>query len=173
MNPQASQLQLRDIHLPDAVSWWPPAPGYWLLLALLMISLMSFWLMRKRYRQRAVKRAALKQLTLIKQNFRQNHDTQQLVSQLSALLRRAAISTFPRANCAALTGQQWLQWLDTGLKNQPLNFNSSAGQLLVSAPYQKTIASEQTEELLKLCQQWLSQLPAPQFSRDTRSGGRQ
>ncbi|MDP7406676.1 MAG: DUF4381 domain-containing protein, partial [SAR324 cluster bacterium] len=22
---------LRDVHLPPAVSWWPPAPGWWII----------------------------------------------------------------------------------------------------------------------------------------------
>ena len=26
--------QLADIHLPDPVSWWPLAPGWWMLLGL-------------------------------------------------------------------------------------------------------------------------------------------
>ena len=31
MDPQ--QIPLRDLHLPDAISWWPLAPGWWLAIA--------------------------------------------------------------------------------------------------------------------------------------------
>ena len=39
MNPQDPLSQLKDIHLPAAGGFWPPAPGWWLLtlLALLLI----------------------------------------------------------------------------------------------------------------------------------------
>ena len=42
-NAQANPMleQLRDIHLPDAVSWWPIAWPWWLMLSLL-IALISF-----------------------------------------------------------------------------------------------------------------------------------
>ena len=26
--------ELRDIHLPDPVSWWPPAPGWWIAVGI-------------------------------------------------------------------------------------------------------------------------------------------
>ena len=36
MNPAAINAnpldQLRDIHLPEPISWWPLAPGWWLLI---------------------------------------------------------------------------------------------------------------------------------------------
>ena len=35
MNP-TDLSQLRDIHLPEAVPWWPPAPGWWMLFALVI-----------------------------------------------------------------------------------------------------------------------------------------
>ena len=32
MDPE--QIPLRDLHLPEAVGWWPLAPGWWVLIAL-------------------------------------------------------------------------------------------------------------------------------------------
>ena len=32
---------LRDIHLPQPISWWPPAPGWWILLGLLLVSILA------------------------------------------------------------------------------------------------------------------------------------
>jgi len=57
MNP-GSELPLRDIHLPAPLSWWPPAPGWWLLLTLLVaIALLGGYLLH-RYRRNALQRAA-------------------------------------------------------------------------------------------------------------------
>ena len=37
MNENA--LPLRDLHLPDAIGWWPLAPGWWVLIALSLLGL--------------------------------------------------------------------------------------------------------------------------------------
>ncbi|MGB4246521.1 MAG: DUF4381 family protein, partial [Pseudohongiellaceae bacterium] len=29
--------QLADIHLPEPIGFWPPAPGWWVLLVLLLV----------------------------------------------------------------------------------------------------------------------------------------
>lgn len=44
MQPDLLQ-QLKDIHLPADPSWWPPAPGWWLLLVAALIA--ALWCARK------------------------------------------------------------------------------------------------------------------------------
>lgn len=45
--------QLADIHLPADVSFWPPAPGWWVLAALLMCGLCLLGLVQfRRWQQR-------------------------------------------------------------------------------------------------------------------------
>ena len=52
---------LRDIHLPEAVALWPPAPGWWLLIVVLLISCLGIGVFL-RLRRRSLKRAALLEL---------------------------------------------------------------------------------------------------------------
>ena len=35
MDPK--QIPLRDLHLPEGIGWWPLAPGWWVVIALVMI----------------------------------------------------------------------------------------------------------------------------------------
>ena len=52
--------QLRDIHLPETVGLWPLAPGWWLLIALIIGALVTgiiYW--RRRYQSNAFKRQAI------------------------------------------------------------------------------------------------------------------
>ncbi len=95
--------QLRDIHLPPPVTWWPPAPGWW-LLALLAIALLLFAILRwRRWRRRsAYRRAALDELRRI-----DGGDA----SAINALLKRTALAA-GRHDAAALSGEAWLQFLE-------------------------------------------------------------
>ncbi|WP_411728283.1 DUF4381 domain-containing protein [Methyloglobulus sp.] len=150
---ESGQLPLRDIHLPEAIGWWPPALGWWLLaiLILLVIGLL-FWLYKHLTRKTAVK-AAKKLLLEIKQDTQRENS--QKLKDLSALLRRVAISTTTRNECAGLTGQQWLEFLDRSKKGS--SFTEGAGQLLANAPYQKSPPTDQEiSQLTSLCEDWLN-----------------
>lgn len=150
---ESGQLPLRDIHLPEPIGWWPPAIGWWLLAILipLLIALMV-WLFRRITRKTAVK-TAKKILLQIKQD-RQRGNGEKLKA-LSALIRRVAISTTGRKECARLTGQRWLEFLDRSIKGSP--FSQGIGQLLANAPYQKSLPTDQEiSQLTSLCDDWLN-----------------
>jgi cbb3-type cytochrome oxidase subunit 3 len=148
-----TKLPLRDIHLPEAIGWWPPAIGWWVLAILipLLIGLM-FWLYRYLTRKTAIK-AAKKLLLEIKQDTQRENS--QKLKDLSVLIRRTAISTNVRNECAGLTGQQWLEFLDRSVTGAP--FSQGIGQLLANAPYQQNAPTEQEiSQLTSLCEDWLN-----------------
>jgi len=34
-----NELPLKDIHLPDAITWWPLAIGWWLLIVMVIAAI--------------------------------------------------------------------------------------------------------------------------------------
>ncbi|MEO8327154.1 MAG: DUF4381 domain-containing protein, partial [Nitrospirota bacterium] len=80
MPTSSSPLQeLRDVHLPDPISLWPPAPGWWITFGLVMMGGMVFlWILRNRRRTQA-RRLAMNELGAIKQYYDTHRDDQWLV----------------------------------------------------------------------------------------------
>jgi hypothetical protein len=134
---EAQQIPLRDIHLPEAVSWWPPAYGWWLLaLALGVLAGVAWWLARRRPARRraaSMRESALRELDAAKARYQVSGDARAAVAAMSVLLRRFALSLAPREQVAALTGQQWQQWL-RGRCDDP-EFRATAATL-TDLPYQ-------------------------------------
>jgi hypothetical protein len=148
---QPTELPLKDIHLPEAIGWFPPAPGWWLVLLLIpLIIWFLYWVYKRLTRKTALKTA--KQLLV---NIKDSPmDNAQKLTELSAWLRRVAISVAPRAETASLTGQAWLAFLDSSLKDAP--FSTGAGRCLADAPYRKSALSEsEISQLISLCENWL------------------
>lgn len=155
--PQA--LELRDIHLPEPVSWWPIAPGWWLLLFTLCLLIAALVISRKIYRGKQLKRDIKTELERIKQQFEKTQNKSQLAKALSVLLRRASISFYPRSDIAGLTGEHWLSYLDESntLAAGGRSFQSDTGRVLLSAPYLPDEGELEfnAEELIQLCESWL------------------
>jgi hypothetical protein len=155
---QATQLPLKDIHLPDAIGWWPPAIGWWLLAVLIpLLMVLFYWLYKRLTRKTAIK-AAKKNLAAIKENL--TLDNNQKLRELSILLRRVAISVAPRTEAASLTGRRWLAFLDKSVTGVP--FSEGCGQLLAMAPYRNTPPTElEISQLISLCEDWLNAQTKP------------
>ena len=146
-------LPLRDIHLPDPMHWWPPAPGWWLLLfAVPALLALLFWLWRW-VRRMTVGKLALAELESIAQS---NADARDKVQQLAILLRRIALSLYPREQVASLVGEQWLTFLDGPLGDN--SFSQGAGRLLIDAPYRREVQTD-LDALYALCRLWIKRLP--------------
>ncbi|MEQ8346994.1 MAG: DUF4381 domain-containing protein [Sneathiellaceae bacterium] len=109
---QETLARLRDIHLPDAVSAWPPAPGWWLLGGVLLLGSgagLYLW-QRRRNGRRAQALRLLDGLAAA-------HDAgrlpaQGLAASVAELLRRVAIARFGRGTAARLHGQAWIDFLN-------------------------------------------------------------
>ncbi|MFT5452533.1 MAG: hypothetical protein ACI9N9_002026 [Enterobacterales bacterium] len=155
MNSENPLEKLKDIHLPDAVSAWPPAPGWW-ILAFLMLALLgwSIWIVWKRHQQKHLLRVSIATLAKIEKDYEKHQDPQQLIKQYSSLLRRISLALFSRSEVASLTGQPWLDFLDEQASTRL--FKSEAGYLLLNAPYQKPDKSiEHLEQLNQSITLWI------------------
>ena len=134
MDPE--QIPLRDLHLPEAIGWWPLAPGWWFVIAVAAIFLV--YLIRQYLRTRAkgaARRHALRQLGALQAEFEEHRNAVAFTSKLSGLLRRTMLAYAPRHEVAGLTGDEWLAWLDRDLDTP--RFKGEAGRKLLEIPYRK------------------------------------
>jgi hypothetical protein len=130
----ASLDRLHDIVVPPAAPWWPPAPGWDCVLVLVLLIVLVLlvrgfihW-QRNRYRREAL--AEFRRLE------RRLHDPAQRVAALTALaalLKRVALTAYPRGEVASLTGAMWFDFLDrTGGTTA---FRAGVGGKLAAAAY--------------------------------------
>ena len=143
--------QLHNIHSPPIISLWPPAIGWWIIaLSIILISTLYYY--KYYYITHKIRRAALKKFKQLQQLHYQNKN--QLVIDLSILLRRVALAKFPQHQVAKLNGNTWLQFLDkTGNTKE---FTQGSGQALSVAPYQKSPQIE-IDRLMLIIEKWIRQ----------------
>ena len=120
----ASLANLADIVLPPPVPWWPPAPGWYAVLALALLAALglALVLIRRQVANR-YRREALAELARMPSAG---------LAGLPELLKRVALCAWPRARVAALTGRDWWRFLDA---TSPQGFPESQGQTLARLAY--------------------------------------
>ncbi len=150
MNPADPLAGLRDIHLPEPVSWWPPAPGWWLtavLIAALLVLLSVF--MRRRFAGNRYRRAALAALA---GPVLQMDSDARFLAEVAAILRRAAIAAYGRERVVPLVGEAWLAFLDeTGRTSA---FTTGAGRVLGTDLYRPDVQVDR-ERLISAVTDWI------------------
>ena len=149
--------QLRDIHLPDPVSYWPPAPGWWILAIFLLlgigfVSVFIYKIWRKnRYRTLALREIQHLRLSL-KGAENESEAIRNYLMQLNILLRRVALAYYPREQVASLSGKDWLHFLDSSGGTQ--QFSNGVGMALGLGPYQASPKVD-VDQLHRLSCNWI------------------
>lgn len=156
---QNSSLALRDIHLPEAISWWPPAPGWWILSGLLVLGFILFFFWQKYQRSLRIKKAALIEFENIRATYHQTLNPAALARSISILLRRVCLSYYPQTNVPGMTGPQWLDYLDSTADIE--GFQTDSGNILIVAPYipERKCPHYDAEALLSLSEAWIQTQP--------------
>lgn len=140
-NLGTGELALADIHTPDAVSAWPPAVGWWLLLMLVAMVVAGLIIGIKRYRQHwGYRRAALALLNTHYQQWQQyqlknnqavnEQQTQETrvsgqhqhdcATAMVQVLKRTVRTAYGNDK-AALYGDAWVQFLNQQTKKNYIN----------------------------------------------------
>lgn len=100
--------QLAPERAPAPPSWWPPAPGWWVLIVLVALAVgvaIWWWRTSTSLRLRRQRRVALKELDRIAVTI---IEPQLVANAIQNLLRRFALTLFNRTDVATLSGDAWL-----------------------------------------------------------------
>lgn len=142
--------ELRDIHLPDGVSAFPPAYGWWVILVIIIGGILLYHFI-KVIRIKSKKLYALRLLNNINCN-----NSLRAAAGMSEILRRICVYKYPQA--AVLSGQQWIDFLNLHTRNK---LSSQSAQLLLNAPYMPEgkggFEIADVVSLRIFCQKWIGE----------------
>ncbi len=149
ISASSSLANLHDIVVPDAVSWWPLAPGWYALFAVALVCAIALAIRGfLRYRRNAYRREAM---VILRQTLALPAS---LHVEVAALLKRTALSAFPHEKVAALTGAPWLEFLDrTGATD---DFSIGGGRVLGAGQYgSDPLNDSERADLIRAAGSWI------------------
>ena len=145
MDPLAN---LQDIHLPEAVHSWPLAPGWWIILALLITA--AVIVIKKIINKRRLiknQKLALKQLQA------NEHLT---AEQSIAILKWTCIQYFKREDVAAIHGDDLLNYLSSKLDgDKQIEFKKLA-ENSIRQQYRRSANTLYAQELQQAAILWVN-----------------
>jgi hypothetical protein len=159
MNPNPELQGLHEILLPDPVSWLPQTAGWYLLLGMALLALVWWGCGRLRhFTANRYRRLALAELAALEQQIQAPGRRAQVLPRVPVLLKRTALSAFPRVEVAGLSGREWLTFLDRTLGGT--GFTQGPGRLLRDLAYLppsrvEELSQDTVSDLLELARGWI------------------
>lgn len=142
--------QLADIRVPEDVSAWPPAIGYWITLTMLILImvLMGIYLAKRKRRLHA-KRQSLRALEGVDVN---SHFALQ---QIHHVLKTAAQGYFPERNILQMQSGQWITLLSTLYRSKNSQEVCEPLAELAKWQYDQRLHIAQAAQLKSAAQAWI------------------
>ncbi len=157
MTTNNQSLNLEPLILPSEPDWFPLAWGWWAILAGIILAFLGLTLFFKwRAKRLRAKKTALKLLT--------HSVTPHTPSSAMEILRQAALSYFPRAEIAPLTGSAWYEFLDSHTNETRFVDKQQQWQATL---YQKS-SQEQHQDLIDDCVFWINHALPPKKKANNR-----
>ena len=143
-------IDLRDIHTPLEPSWWPPAPGWWLLV-ILTVTLVACATVAlyKRSKLLRPRREAERLITeLYKATLTKSASDRDYIRGTNEILKRLVVNVLGRRDLAPISATSWLQALDK--MSGTIEFTQGAGKVFGASRYSRNPPEVELSELHKL-----------------------
>jgi hypothetical protein len=142
--------QMKDVHLPEPISWWPLAVGWWLVAALIIGSIAAIiYVLWRRYRQNRYRKLAISELLINYQQWLSERDDQAYLSLANDLLKRVVRIFNP--SLVAQFSDAWVDKLDDYNRTE---FSTEARYALAHQCYQAHVEADIDSLHRELCH-WL------------------
>lgn len=140
--------EIKDIHIPESVSLFPLAYGWWVILAGIIFAFFiikaAVWSIKRSRKHYALKK--LKNISL--------ENPIKAAIEMSELLKRICHVRYKEA--LSLYGKPWIDFLN---EHTSFKLNDEAASLLMFAPFMKSqgknIKEKTAVELKEFCQKWI------------------
>jgi hypothetical protein len=142
-NITATQLPLEDILTPENVSFWPPAPGWWIVMLIICAAIIALYIFISRFRKNSQYRKEA--LGLLKREYDELKNLnpnliaddieikKNVVESMLKILKRTAMTAYPYEKSASLYGQAWLDFLKS--KSQKSMISTELARHLTEGQY--------------------------------------
>ena len=154
----AALAGLHDVVAPAPVSWTPQTVG-WAVLAAAVVVLLAVWGWRawKRAQANRYRKVALAEIDRVEVALREDPSKGRVaLGAVNEILKRTALTAWPRAEVASLAGEDWLAFLDATAEGR--DFGEGPGRVLadrVYAPAGLPADEKERRALLEAVRRWI------------------
>jgi Domain of unknown function (DUF4381) len=153
----AALKPLQELPLPEPVSWAPQTIG-WAAVAVVLIAAMLWvaWIGWRRHERARYRRVALAELAEIESALNDAQRRAVALAAIPPLIKRTSLAAAPRERVAALSGDEWLAFL----QRTRGKFDARSGALLTIVSYAPadqvaSITPREVQALLRATRDWI------------------